>query len=311
MDRNNAEKIIEEANNPANKIATGSTAIKDKNQVPKEVTIAKLGPFKMSLEVKNNEEIGVKSKDHKKHSRPRDEIKKQSVSEKPSTDKSSSKRKRSRSKSEHRGKSEVKSSNSNKTDGGTKSASDNLYEEIKTEAEFLKYEHQISVESKKASRKQQKKDKIVVSKLAKSDRPVREKSPEKLVKVETFKRAEKISEGAEQSQYNASKNESLGKFSRSISQPAGPTESISLSVDQAQNGLKRNLSLIIDEKEKLPRLKRSSTARDSFVNTGTMKHSRSKIVENCLTEDEPPSSSSEKVNLYDNLGIFELDVFFE
>ena len=143
----------------------------------------------------------------------------------------------------------------------------------------MKFEHQISTETKKPKKK---KDKVVVSKLAKSDRPVREKSPEKAVTSGPRKVTEATG----------------GKFARSVSQPAAPPELELVLGREAAAGLKRNLSLIMDEKEKQPRLKRSSTARDNFDETSTQKHSRSKIVEN-LTES---GGREDKMSLYDNFG---------
>ena len=307
--RNNAAELIEDTDEAK---AAGSN--KDKN--PKEVTIAKLGPFKMSLEVKNNEQRvdEAKTRERKKHSRAKDEGKKLTSDEKPPGEKTAQKRKKSRSKSEHRpNKSDELKKSENKvvpTSDNNVKKPENVYDEIKTEAEYLKYEHQISTESKHKSNKK-KKDKIVVSKLAKSDRPLREKSPEKVVKVESLKKtaADKLSDGEDEnskSRIVSSAVPGLGKYSRSASQPGPAPDSTLLSSD-AQIGLKRNLSLIIDEKEKPPKLKRSSTARDSFTNTGTMKHSRAKIVES-LTENSSCSSggggarSKDKTSLYDNLG---------
>ena len=252
---------------------------KDKNQqLPKEVTIAKLGPFKMSLEVKNNERPQEsRSKERRaRHSRAQEDAKK--VAEKHSTDKTGSentRRKRPRSKSAHKNKEELKSSETKQPEASKKPELD--FNEIKTEAEYLKFEHQISTETKKPKKK---KDKVVVSKLAKSDRPVREKSPEKAVTSGPRKATEAAG----------------GKFARSVSQPAAPPE-LELAREAAA-GLKRNLSLVMDEKEKQPRLKRSSTARDNFDETSTQKHSRSKIVEN-LTES---SGREDKMSLYDNFG---------
>jgi len=307
---NNVAELIEEKQEHANK---GTASSKDKNQPqPKEVTIAKLGPFKMSLEVKNNDKPGsgvasgdTKSKDRKsRHSRASEEVRKGSTLEKEKSPSSSenAKRKRSRSKSAYsKSKDENKKSEARKEPEASKRPENN-FDEIKTESEYLKFEHQKSSESKKSKKK---KDKIVVSKLAKSDRPVREKSPEKAVKVDNFKKiastpTDHSLEPSAEDKYK-SNVASSSKFSRSISQPAPPPDfdKLLLSAD-SQIGLKRNLSLIMDEKEKQPRLKRSSTARDDFTNSGNQKHSRSKLVEQ-LTENSG-QSRAEKTSLYDNWG---------
>ena len=90
--RNKGMELIEDKQEQANKATSSSN--KEKNQQPKEVTIAKLGPFKMSLEVKNNARVADnKSKDRKvRHSRVNDEHKKDTLVEhkkESSTEKSS------------------------------------------------------------------------------------------------------------------------------------------------------------------------------------------------------------------------------
>ena len=292
---NNVRELIDEKQEHTN---NGTTIYKDKNQQqPKEVTIAKLGPFKMSLEVKNNDKQGVaasgetKTKDRKsRQNKALEEVKQASTLEKEKSSSSqNAKRKRSRSKS---AKEENKKSEEKKEPEASKPNQIN-FDEIKTEADYLKSENQISSESKKSRKK---KDKIVVSKLAKSDRPVREKSPEKVVKVDPFKKSAST-EAVDHSLGHNYKSDaaSSSKFSRSISQPGPPPEF------DSQIGLKRNLSLIIDEKEKPPRLKRSSTARDDFSNSGNQKHSRSKLVDK-LTENGGQGSRSDEMSLYDNYG---------
>ena len=90
-------------------------------------------------------------------------------------------------------------------------------------AGVLRYEHQISNDSKKSKRK---KDKIVVSKLAKSDRPLRAKNAEKQPK-EKFKESgirKADSDDNSSLDYRLTLNRkrkeqlAVGKFTRSISQ---------------------------------------------------------------------------------------------
>ena len=296
---NNVGELIDEKQEHAN---NGTTIYKDKNQQqPKEVTIAKLGPFKMSLEVKNNDKQGItasgdtKTKDRKsRQSKALEEVKKASTLENgKSSSSQNAKSKRSRSKSAYsKTKDENKKSEERKEPEASKPYETN-FDEIKTEAEYYKSEKQISSVSKNSKKK---KDKIVVSKLAKSDRPVREKSPEKVVKVDNFKKvASTVAEDHSLGVNHKSDAASSSKFSRSISQPGPPPEF------DSQIGLKRNLSLIIDEKEKPPRLKRSSTARDDFSNSGNQKHSRSKLVDK-LTENSGEGSRPDEMSLYDNYG---------
>lgn len=306
---NNVRELIDEQQEHANNGMTVSS--KDKNQQqPKEVTIAKLGPFKMSLEVKNNDKQGVaasgesKTKERKsRQSKGPEEVKKASTLEKEKSSSSQNeKRKRSRSKSAYsKSKDETKKSEVRKEPEASKRPETN-FDEIRTEAEYLKYESQVSSESKNKKKKKQK-EKIVVSKLAKSDRPVREKSPEKVVKVDNSKIvASSLADHSREVKYKPDAGPS-SKFSRSVSQPAPPPEfdKLLLSTD-SQIGLKRNLSLIMDEKEKQPRLKRSSTARDDFSNSGNQKHSRSKLVEQLTESSSGQGSRSDKMSLYDNYG---------
>merc|ERR1712192_128262 len=149
---NNVRELIDEQQEHAN---NGMTSSKDKNQQqPKEVTIAKLGPFKMSLEVKNNEKQGVaasgetKTKERKsRQSKGPEEVKKASTLEKEKSSSSQNdKRKRSRSKSAYsKSKDENKKSEVRKEPEASKRPETN-FDEIKTEAEYLKYENQISSE---------------------------------------------------------------------------------------------------------------------------------------------------------------------
>ena len=218
-----------------NKEATNKNS-KDKNeqQQPKEVTIAKLGPFKMSLEVKKNEEP-IKSRE-----REQKPTRKSSNTTNPSaTDKTSQtqkRKKRSRSKSEGRRKeSSVETKVAGKKDG----QEDQLYEELDVKPQPQK-------EASSGTRKTKKsKDKIVVSKLVTSDRPLREKSPEKKI-----------------------------KYSRSISQPAPPPNlQFLLPADsQPQAQLSRNLSLGATDKEKSRRSAGSSSgSAEAEVNVNTGK----------------------------------------
>ena len=208
---------------------------KDKNeqQPPKEVTIAKLGPFKMSLEVKKNEEA-TKSREREHKS-----TRKSSNTTNPSaTDKTSQtqkRKKRSRSKSEGRRK---ESSVETRAAGKKENPDDPLYEELDVKPQAAKEVNSVPRKAKKS------KDKIVVSKLVKSDRPLREKSPEKNV-----------------------------KYSRSISQPAPPPNlQLLLPAESQLPSLSRNLSLGGAEEDK-KKLRRSTSAS---VSTETEKTSSSK-----------------------------------
>ena len=93
-----------------------------------------------------------------------------------------------------------------------KTSSDKVdFDAIKTESEYLREEHQNTADTVNTAEsgkvKKRTKDKIVVSKLTKSDRPVREKSPHKPVtRTETFKKVDTSAETG-----------AVKKFSRSIS----------------------------------------------------------------------------------------------
>ena len=175
----------------------------------------------MSLEVKKNEEP-IKSRD-----REQKPTRKSSNTTKPSaTDKTSQtqkRKKRSRSKSEGRRK---ESSVETKVGGKKDGQEDQLYEELDVKPQPQK---EVSSGTRKTKKS---KDKIVVSKLVTSDRPLREKSPEKKI-----------------------------KYSRSISQPAPPPNlQFLLPADsQPQPQLSRNLSLGATDKEKSRRSAGSSS----------------------------------------------------
>ena len=204
-----------------NKEATSKNS-KDKNeqQQPKEVTIAKLGPFKMSLEVKKNEEA-MKSKEREnKSSRKPSHTTNPSATDK--TSQSQKRKKRSRSKSEGRRK---ESNVETKVAAKKEDQEDQLYEELDVKPQPAKEVNSGTRKTKKS------KDKIVVSKLVKSDRPLREKSPEKKI-----------------------------KYSRSISQPAPPANLELLLPPESQTNLSRNLSLGAADKEKSRRSAGTSSA---------------------------------------------------
>ena len=291
--RQRSKSEIVHRNNVAEEVIEDKKSSNNTNN-NKEVTIAKLGPFKMSLEVKNEkQQEQEKTKERKSRSSKVKEDGKSSTGDKDT------RKRRSRSKVENKIKEkELKKSESKQpvAEEKVKTSSDKVdFDAIKTESEYLREEHQNTAdtvntaESGKVRKKT--KDKIVVSKLTKSDRPVREKSPHKPVtRTETFKKVDTSAETG-----------AVKKFNRSISQPGPPPQldTLAQSPDN-KTSLKRNLSLIINEKERQPRLKRSSTAKEeSFVNVGNQKHSRSKIVEN-LTEKE----NQESLSFYsrDNLG---------
>ena len=219
---------------------------KDRNdqQTPKEVTIAKLGPFKMSLEVKKNEDDS-KSREKEQNSRK----KKVSNTANPAATQTQRRRKRSRSKSEHRKK------ESTVDPIGSDKKEDNLYQEIT----------EISRESKTETKKTKKsKDKIVVSKLVKSDRPLREKSPEKGLK-----------EG------------NVVKYARSVSQPAPPSNFHLLLPPDCEPTLSRNLSLRDTDTERQSKLRRSTTSTTAIAS---------------IEEKSSRSKQTEKMSLYDNQG---------
>ena len=208
---------------------------RSEQQQPKEVTIAKLGPFKMSLEVKKNDEAAKsKEKDHPSRKKKMSNTNNPQAIEK--TSQAQRRRKRSRSKSEHRKKESTAEPVSITVD-----EEDHLYQEIEQITEPSK---EVKVESKKIKKS---KDKIVVSKLVKSDRPLREKSPEKSI-----------------------------KYGRSISQPAPPPNIHLLLPSESHHNLSRNLSLRATEKEKQSKLRRSSTA---IANVEEKSPSRSRQVE--------------------------------
>jgi len=282
----------------------------DKSPNLKEVTIAKLGPFKMSVEVKNqgqNAEIKVKERSRSKGRLIEEKV--------PSSDDSKHlkqkvgneiERSRSKNRPHSRKIDEVQVLQGNKMADTQRDDS----KQQKSTAEALKYEHQISVDAKKNKRK---KDKILVSKLAKSDRPLREKSPEKQLKEKSKDSGVRRDESDDNSSLdyrltlNRKKKEqfALGKYTRSISQPGPPPNTDLILSDIIFNdsgnqiNLKRNHSFTQEERKNLPKLKRSSTTKDS-----SERSSRSNKVSAEISQSEKKNGSKkgEDLSLYDNLG---------
>merc|ERR1712106_215391 len=276
----------------------------------KEVTIAKLGPFKMSVELKNqsqNQELKVKERSRSK-GRLIEEKEPSSDDAKYSNQKNGNgiERSRSKSKTNNRKMDEVQVMQANRKEESPREES----KQSKSTAESLKYEHQISVDVKKNKRK---KDKILVSKLAKSDRPLREKSPEKQLKEKSKDSGVRRDESDDNSSLdyrltlNRKKKEqfALGKYTRSISQPGPPPNSDLILSDIIFNdsgnqiNLKRNHSFTQEERKNLPKLKRSSTTKDSSESS-----SRSNKVSAEISQSEKKNGSKkgEDLSLYDNLG---------
>merc|ERR1712013_220093 len=177
-------------------------------------------------------------------------------------------------------------------------------------AEALNFEHQISVDAKKIKRK---KDKIVVSKLAKSDRPLREKSLEKQTKEKSTESGLRRDENEDSSSidYSATLNRKkkdqfvLGKFTRSISQP-GPPENTDLILSDIifndsgkQANLKRNLSFTQKERKSSAKLKRSSTAKESYERSC---QSNKVFEQKDQSEKQHEQKNESSLSLYDNLG---------
>ena len=163
----------------------GDQANEQVDEEKKGVTIAKLGPFKMSMELKGA--AGGKA-------------------EKVEAERQS-KAVRSRSRSRPR-------------EEKTRRQASKLEEE-KEEKPSKEEVKEVEKESKRVESRR-KKEKIVVSKMARSDRPLREKSPEKgrRREEEGEERRQKVEE--EEEDYRLSLNRKREKFTRSVSQPGPP-----------------------------------------------------------------------------------------
>ena len=164
----------------------GEQANEQVEEDKKGVTIAKLGPFKMSMELKGAGGKAEKGEGERQ-----------------------SKAVRSRSKSRPR-------------DEKTRRQSSKLEEE--KEEKIVKEEvTEVEKESKRVESRR-KKEKIVVSKMARSDRPLREKSPEKGRRREEDldERRQKEKSVEDEEDYRLSLNRKREKFTRSVSQPGPP-----------------------------------------------------------------------------------------
>ena len=275
----------------------------DKSPNLKEVTIAKLGPFKMSVEVKNqgqSPEIKVKEK-----SKSRGRL----IEEKGPSSDDSKQLKQKAVNDEEQSRSKYQAQNRKIDDiqvmQGNKVSDSKKEDRRQSTAGVLKYEHQISNDSKKSKRKR---EKIVVSKLAKSDRPLREKSPEKQPKEKSIESGIRKAESDDNSSLdyrltlNRKKKEqfALGKYTRSISQP-GPSPNTDLILNditiidsENQINLKRNLSFTQEERKSLPKLRRSSTTKDSSE--------RSNRTNKVSAEIHQSDKKATELSLYDNFG---------
>ena len=151
----------------------------------KGVTIAKLGPFKMSMELK-----GAGGKAEKVEG-------------------------------ERQGKAVRSRSRSKPREERMRRQASKLEEE--KEEKIAKEEVKEVEKEKQRVESRRKKEKIVVSKMARSDRPLREKSPEKVRRREEEgeERSRQKSE-EEEEDYRLSLNRKREKFTRSVSQPGPP-----------------------------------------------------------------------------------------
>ena len=162
---------------------------KETKDAAKELTIAKLGPFKMSMELKDNKNVENKQHNRKKSKGNVDE----QITARPSE-------KRTRK-------------NYNRSETNPK--------------ESVRDESKNQEPHKVESMKKKEKDRIIVSKLAKSDRPVWDKSPIDMTDS-SDRRQKAVVDGHNSLDYKLTLNRknrgttSGAKFQRSISQPAPP-----------------------------------------------------------------------------------------
>ena len=190
-------------------------------------TIAKLGPFKMSVELKGPGGGGGSST---------------GKAEKVEKDKEVSKGKvRSRSRSKP---------------GEDKARRKSRVEEVK---EVKTPEEEKTIEKDLKKQDKRKKERIVVSKLARSDRPMRERSPEKP--------RPRVEEQEGEEDYRLTLNRRREKFTRSVSQP-GPAPSLDFllpAVTSPSCGLgTRNMSFT-EARPSAPALRRSNTLQEEVA----------------------------------------------
>merc|ERR1719320_1691136 len=280
--------------------------ISDKSPNLTEVTIAKFGPFKMSVEVKNQGQSSeMKVKDRKKSKIMQIEDKVPSSDDLKQAKQNDEEQNKTKNNKPIRKTGKVQAMEGHKLSQMTEDT-----KQSNSTAEALNFEHQISVDAKKSKRK---KDKIVVSKLAKSDRPLREKSLEKQTKEKSTESGLRRDESEENSSndYNATLNRKkkdqfvLGKFTRSISQPGLPENTdlilsdIIFNDSGKQANLKRNLSFTQKERKSSAKLKRSSTAKESYERSC---QSNKVFEQKDQSEKQHEQKNESSLSLYDNLG---------
>ena len=165
----------------------GEQANEQADEEKKGVTIAKLGPFKMSMELKGSgkpEKVETEKQTKAVRSRSRSRPSEERVRRK------------------------------------TSKLEEEKEQVVKEEAK------EVEKETKKVDSNRRRKDKIVVSKMARSDRPLREKSPDKTRTMRDEegddRRLPKEKSDGEEEDYRASLNRKREKFTRSVSQPGPP-----------------------------------------------------------------------------------------
>ena len=280
--------------------------ISDKSPNLTEVTIAKFGPFKMSVEVKNqgqSSEMKVKDRKKSKIMQIEDKV--------PSSDDSKQAKQNDEEQNKTKNNKPIRKTGKVQAMEGHKlSQMAEDTNQSNSTAEALNFEHQISVDAKKSKRK---KDKIVVSKLAKSDRPLREKSLEKQTKEKSTESGLRRNESEDNSSIdnsatlNRKKKDQfvLGKFTRSISQPGPPVNTdlilsdIIFNDSGKQANLKRNLSFTQKERKSSAKLKRSSTAKESYERSC---QSNKVFEQKDQSEKQHEQKNESSLSLYDNLG---------
>ena len=218
----------------------------------KGVTIAKLGPFKMSMELKGAGGGGGKGE--------KVEVEKVKV------------RSRSRSKP-----------------GDERSRRQSRKEEekvAKVQEEAPPAEAEKEKEAKKPEKK--KKERIVVSKMARSDRPLRERSPEKpRAKGEGEGRVRgeegEGRSGGEEEDYRLTLNRRREKFTRSVSQPGPAPPGLDFLLPAVTAGA-RNRSFAEPLRTPVQGLRRSNTLQEE------------------VRWEEEPEEGARSGTVYDNLG---------
>ena len=257
----------------ADKSKSRKTSAKVEPDPTKEVTIAKLGPFKMSMEVRG--ESMSPGRKHVTHQ--------ESAAKATKNGDNNKQRKR-------------KTGSTSKAD-----PADDAIEVDKKDSGENNSDNIKSVQTKvKKEKSRKEKDKVIVSKMAKSDRPHRERSPEKSKELRTINENTDYRLSLNKPSTTTSTSTLDRKPNRSISQPNPPSNLAELTHAYYSSSSHSSRISAINKKQ----LKRSSTAREQLSEAATAERIP-RVSEKSNTLLRPNNNSKQKLSNNNDLTVFD------